>query len=212
MSILITDTFQPSAGGFFLVDMADVGGAGTWKIIYIDGDNVPQELSLGADGTFLQANGASAAPTFAALVAADIAAHGSAQHTGKIGEVPMEFFVILADPLVSAADTTLTPGYEYKDVWGNAVRKIKKWYVKFESNVGGDVTLQLYKNGSQITGAEVTVSSGTAESSVDTFTSEVTMADGDVFTVQQTTSRTDAIQGVAHVYGREEVVTTVTYS
>src|SRR3990167_2418436 len=45
---------------------------GNWKINYSNGSGDDVELALGADGTFLQANGVSAAPTFAALVAGDI--------------------------------------------------------------------------------------------------------------------------------------------
>lgn len=54
---------------------------GNWKVVYTDASGDETELALGADGTFLQANGAAAAPTFAALVQADIAGHGIAQHT-----------------------------------------------------------------------------------------------------------------------------------
>lgn len=43
-----------------------------WKVLYTDGSGDEQELSLGADGTFLQANGVAAAPTFAAIVVGDI--------------------------------------------------------------------------------------------------------------------------------------------
>ena len=77
--------------------------------------------------------------------------------------------------------------------------------MKFESNVGGDVTLTLDKNGSAITGASITVSSGTSESSVDSFT-EVILAANDVLDVTQTTARTDAIQAVVYVYGYERIV------
>lgn len=45
---------------------------GNWKVFYTDGSGDQIELALGADGTFLQANGTSSAPTFAALVASDI--------------------------------------------------------------------------------------------------------------------------------------------
>lgn len=36
----------------------------TWTVLYFDGSNDPIELALGADGTYLMSNGASAAPTF----------------------------------------------------------------------------------------------------------------------------------------------------
>ncbi|KKL83430.1 hypothetical protein LCGC14_1974780, partial [marine sediment metagenome] len=123
-------------------------------------------------------------------------------------EVPVEITIPLADPIVASADTTLTPRYTYKDPWvAGAARRIGAFWVEFETNVGGDVTLQLYKNGAQITGAELTVGSGTTEpaAGIDSFT-EVTLADGDYLTVVQTTGRTDAIQGVVHVYGYELVV------
>lgn len=48
--------------------------AGNWKVLYTNGSGQVIELALGADGTFLQGNGVSAAPSFAALVAADIPA------------------------------------------------------------------------------------------------------------------------------------------
>jgi hypothetical protein len=54
---------------------------GNWKVIYTDASGDETELALGADGTFFQANGVAAAPTFAALVQTDIAGHGIAQHT-----------------------------------------------------------------------------------------------------------------------------------
>ncbi|HLF79660.1 MAG TPA: hypothetical protein VJB57_19435 [Dehalococcoidia bacterium] len=85
MPIQITGKFTPSggAGAFNLLDIADLEAAGTWKLLYVNGSNEVIELSLGADGTFLQANGVAAAPTFAALVDGDIPAthSGSAHHT-----------------------------------------------------------------------------------------------------------------------------------
>src|SRR3990167_2434242 len=84
MPIQITGKFTPSggAGAFNLLDIADLEAAGTWKLLYVNGSNEVIELSLGADGTFLQANGVAAAPTFAALVDGDIPAthSGSAHH------------------------------------------------------------------------------------------------------------------------------------
>ena len=40
---------------------------GNWKALYTDGSGDQQELALGAAGTFFQANGVAAAPTFAAV-------------------------------------------------------------------------------------------------------------------------------------------------
>src|SRR3990167_1255980 len=56
-----------------------------WKALYTDGSGDEQELALGADGTFLQANGVAAAPSFAALVDGDIpATHSGTSHAGVI--------------------------------------------------------------------------------------------------------------------------------
>lgn len=120
-------------------------------------------------------------------------------------EVPMEIMFPLANPIVASANTHLPPAYEYKKPWAAAARRMDAWYVKFESNVGGDVTLKLKKNGTDVADALLTVSSGTSESSVDSFT-EFTLAANDVLTVVQTTSRTDAIQAVVSIYGYERIV------
>ena len=128
----------------------------------------------------------------------------------------MEIHIPLADPLISAANTTLTPAYEYKKPWSNAARRLSRWSVKFESNVGGDVTLKLQKNGVDVAGSTLTVASGTAESGTTPFPpesfTEFTLVANDELTVVQTTARTDAIQAFATLYGDEDVVTAVTYS
>lgn len=46
--------------------------ATNWRIFYSDSGGAPVELALGADGTFLESNGASAAPAFRAIVAGDL--------------------------------------------------------------------------------------------------------------------------------------------
>lgn len=43
-----------------------------WRLVYQDASGDEQEIVLGADGTFLESNGASAAPAFRAVVAADL--------------------------------------------------------------------------------------------------------------------------------------------
>ncbi len=125
-------------------------------------------------------------------------------------EVPVEIKIPLADPIVASADTTLTPAYEYKKPWTNAARRMGAWSVKFETNVGGDVTLKLQKNGVDVASSTLTVASGTAESGTTPFPpqsfTEFTIAANDVLTVVQTTARTDAFQAVATIYGYEEIV------
>lgn len=51
---------------------SDHTAGNAWKVVYQDTNGDEQEVALGADGTFFQANGEAAAPTFAALVVADI--------------------------------------------------------------------------------------------------------------------------------------------
>jgi len=58
----------------------------TWRVFYSDSAGNITELALGADGTFLQSEGASSAPTFGALV---------------VGDVP--FDDATSDPLATAA-------------------------------------------------------------------------------------------------------------
>jgi len=45
-------------------DLSTLATPGNWKVVYSDGSGVVQTLALGADGTYLKSNGASAAPTF----------------------------------------------------------------------------------------------------------------------------------------------------
>ena len=120
-------------------------------------------------------------------------------------EVPVEISFPLADPLVASADTHLTPAYEYKKPWVVAARRLGAWYVKFDDNVGGNVTLKLKKNGIDVANASVTILSGASESLVDQFT-EFTMVVADTLEVEQTTARVDGIQAVVYIYGYERVV------
>jgi hypothetical protein len=46
--------------------------ATNWRVFYSAGGSIPVELALGADGTFLESNGAAAAPAFRTLIAGDI--------------------------------------------------------------------------------------------------------------------------------------------
>ena len=75
MPIPITGKFTPSggAGAFNLVDIADLEGAGTWKVLYVNGSNEVIELALGADGKVLVAAGTAAAPVFEEIFTTHIA-------------------------------------------------------------------------------------------------------------------------------------------
>lgn len=53
-------------------DLTTLAASTAWRIFYSDGSSVITQLALGADGTFLESNGASAAPAFRTLIAADI--------------------------------------------------------------------------------------------------------------------------------------------
>lgn len=53
-------------------DLTTLAGSTAWRVFYSDGSSVITELVLGADGTFLESNGASAAPAFRVLAAGDI--------------------------------------------------------------------------------------------------------------------------------------------
>lgn len=47
-----------------------------WRLTYQNADGDETEIALGADGTFLESNGAAAAPAFRALVIGDLPANG----------------------------------------------------------------------------------------------------------------------------------------
>lgn len=53
-------------------DLTTLSSPTAWRLFYSNGSSVITELTLGADGTFLESNGASAAPAFRALAASDI--------------------------------------------------------------------------------------------------------------------------------------------
>lgn len=53
-------------------DLSTLAASTAWRIFYSNGSSVITELVLGANGTFLESNGASAAPAFRTLLAADI--------------------------------------------------------------------------------------------------------------------------------------------
>ena len=53
-------------------DLATLAGMTAWRIPYSNGSSVVTELTLGANGTFLESNGASAAPGFRVLADGDI--------------------------------------------------------------------------------------------------------------------------------------------
>ena len=54
------------------VDLRTLASPSTWRLFYSNGSSVITQLSLGEDGTFLESNGASAAPAFRALLSTDI--------------------------------------------------------------------------------------------------------------------------------------------
>lgn len=57
------DDFVASGGGY--TNLTEFVGQTAWRVFYSDGSGDVKELALGADGTYLKSNGASAAPTFA---------------------------------------------------------------------------------------------------------------------------------------------------
>lgn len=131
--------------------------------------------------------------------------HGSGVHSGKIGEVPFILPIPLAQPLASGTGQAAVD-YEHRD-WGNGETRINRIYARARSNVSGDVTLKLYRNGSPTHASDtVTISSGTRESSVTTLNSEITLANGDDLDVEQTTSVTDDIPVDFYVLGDQDVV------
>lgn len=65
----ISATYQPLDA-----DLTTLAGPTTWRMFYSDGSSVITELALGANGTFLESNGASAAPAYRALTVADLTA------------------------------------------------------------------------------------------------------------------------------------------
>ena len=74
---LITVTYQDDTNDIdFVIDDTDLTNLTTptaWRMFYSDAaDPFIQEIVLGANGTFLESNGASAAPAFRALAAGDI--------------------------------------------------------------------------------------------------------------------------------------------
>jgi hypothetical protein len=59
-----------AAVGF--TNLTDFDTQTAWRMFYSDGSGDTTELALGANGTFLESNGATAAPAYRALLAADI--------------------------------------------------------------------------------------------------------------------------------------------
>jgi hypothetical protein len=98
--------------------------------------------------------------------------------------------------------------YEHK-LLGSVTTRIRSWYVRLASNVGSDTVFKLYRNGSAIAGAQVTVSSGTRESAVDAFDAEITLADGDYLDVEEVSGSTEDIACDVYVLGDEDVMAAV---
>lgn len=119
--------------------------------------------------------------------------------------------IALSKPLPAATNNaTLDDDWAYKSPWTNEAVRISRWYVRFVSNLAANATFQLFKNGSQISGAEITVTSGNRDAAIDAFT-EQTLADGDSLEVHQTAGDAEDIGGSAFVHGDQDVVVAVTY-
>lgn len=136
--------------------------------------------------------------------------HGQSAHSGLMGEAPLVIRLPLAKPLVANGSVASLEDYEHKAVWTNAGFRINRMWVKFQGNVLQDTTLKLQRNGVDVAGASVTVTGGTAESSVVSF-GEVALADGDSLTIVKTAGGTDDIAGSVYVLGERDVVGVVTY-
>lgn len=134
--------------------------------------------------------------------------HGSAGHTGKVGERQVEILIPLSDPLPAATNNaTQDDDYLYKKPY-NAARRINKWYVRFESVLAAAATFELRKNGTLITGASIAISASARDAAVDSFT-ETILADGDYLEVWQTVGNAEAIGGRAYIYGDEDVMSAI---
>lgn len=134
--------------------------------------------------------------------------HGASAHSGIVGETDYQIRIALVKALPAATNNaTLDDDWLYKKPY-NVAHRINKWYVRFESNLAANATFELRKNGTAITGASVTVSSGTRESSVDDFT-ETVLANGDSIEVWQTVGNAEDIGGSAYIFGDRDVVAVV---
>jgi hypothetical protein len=124
-------------------------------------------------------------------------------------ETDFELRIPLANPIVASAATQLEDWIHKKPY--NVGHRINKLYARAASNVGGDCTFKLQKNGSDITSATITIPSGARipTSSTPVAFTEADLADADVITVVQTTARTDAINISIYVYGDRDVVLAV---
>ncbi len=134
--------------------------------------------------------------------------HGSAGHTGIIGERQVEILIPLTNPLPSAtANATQDDDYLYKKPY-NAARRINKWYIRFAAVLAAATTFELRKNGTLITGASIAISASARDATIDSFT-ETTLADGDYLEVWQTVGNAEAIGGRAYVYGDEDIMAAI---
>ena len=138
--------------------------------------------------------------------------HGSADHSGKIGEAPWGPLRIPLTKALPAAtnNASLDDDWVYKSPWTNEAVRISRWYIRFESNLAVEAKFELRKNGTVITGSEITVSAAARDAAIDSFT-ETTLADGDSLEVWQTAGNAEDIGGSAYVYGDQDVVGAVTY-
>ena len=133
-------------------------------------------------------------------------AHGVSKHTGKIGERIFRVCLPLKQPLAVGTGRAIVD-YEHK-LLGSATTRIRSWYLRSSTNVTSNTVFKLYRNGVVVTGAEVTMSSGTRETAVDAFT-EVTLADGDYLDVEEVSGSVQDIALDAYVFGDEDVMDAV---
>lgn len=173
-----------------LIDKIKQKNAGTFPLVDVE-DLDPTQGAV-ADGSLLKRSGSE-------IVGA----------TGKIGETQFEVNLPLSNPLIASARTDIE-AYRNKKPY-NVDRRINKIYAVAASNVGGDCTFKLQKNGVDVTGATITIPSGAQvpTSSTPVSFTEVTLADGDILTIVQTTARTDAINMTVYIYGDQDIVTVV---
>lgn len=128
--------------------------------------------------------------------------------TNQLGalETDLEIRIPLTNPIIASAATQLED-YIHKKPY-NIGHRINRLYARAASNVGGDCTFKLQKNGSDITSATITIPSGARipTSSTPVAFTEAVLADADVITVVQTTARVDAINMSIYIYGDRDVL------
>lgn len=72
---LNADLLDGQSGAYYQTadtDLATLAAPTAWRVFYSNGSSVMTQLALGADGTFLESNGASAAPAFRTMTSDDL--------------------------------------------------------------------------------------------------------------------------------------------